>query len=175
MASPKPYTTQASLAATLQEVFRDSWKGNEITVPGSRRRWDMAYADGDKIVVVEYDGDEHYRQSIKIKADNEKDKAAEAAGYVVIRFPYWVQLETRTLLHYFGVQRSLHTEFPHGFITTKHFPASFCELGIQRFRAEMDSLPQDVRLEVCKSLRDCATEYGLEYVLPSSLRYLIAA
>ena len=175
MASPKDYTTQRSLASTLQEIFRDSWKGNEIVLPGSRWRWDMAYLDGNEIVVVEYDGDEHYRHSVKIRVDHETDRAAAAQGRRVVRFPYWIQLDSRTLLHYFRVQQELQTLFPHGFITTKLFPASFCELGIERFRTELDSLPQDVRSEVVSSLRDRANEHGVQYVLPSTLRYLIAA
>ena len=175
MPLPKDYTTQATLASTLARIFPESWKGDEIVVPGSRRRWDMAYSDGTQIVVVEYDGDEHYRHSIKIKVDLEKDRAAAAKGYRVVRFPYWVQLDTTTLLHYFGVEKDIHTDFPHGFITTKHFPASFCELGIERFRNEVASLPHGVNSAVVSSLRSRADEYGLEYVLPSTLRYLIAA
>ena len=175
MPDPKPFTTQATLASTLAGIFRDAWKGDEIVVPGSRRRWDMAYSDGTNTVVVEYDGDEHYRHSIKIKVDQEKDSAAAARGYKVVRFPYWVQLDTTTLMHYFGVTRDLPTDFPHGFITTKHFPASFCELGIARFRTELASLPTIVSSAVVSSLRARAEEYGLEYVLPTPLRYLVAA
>ena len=171
----KNYTTQTTLASTLAQIFRDSWKGDEIVVPGSRRRWDMAYSDGTQIVVVEYDGDEHYRHSIKIKVDQEKDMAAATEGYRVVRFPYWVQLDTSTLWHYFKVERNLHTDFPHGFITTKHFPASFCELGIERFRTELASLPHPVSSAVVDSLRARTEEHGLQYVLPSTLRYLIAA
>ena len=175
MTPAKDYTTQASLSTALHDIFRDTWQGDEITVPGSRRRWDMAYSEGGGIVVVEYDGDEHYRHSLKIRADHEKDRAAANAGYTVVRFPYWLQLESRTLLHFFGLSVTMGTDFPHGFITTKHFPASFCELGIRRFQSELDTLPRDVRAEVVGSLEDRVEQFGLEYVLPSSLFHLVAA
>ena len=55
-----------------------------------------------------------------------------------MRFPYWVQLDNFTLKHYFDLDAKIEQSFPHGFITTKLFPASFCELGIKRFRAEID-------------------------------------
>ena len=87
------YLTQRKLADALQQIVGDAWAGNEIQIPNSRRRWDMAYRDNETIVVVEYDGDEHYRNSIRIKVDCEKDAVASAAGYRTVRIPYWVQLD----------------------------------------------------------------------------------
>lgn len=168
------YLTQRKLSAALQQIVGDAWAGDEINVPGSRRRWDMAYRAEDTIVVVEYDGDEHYRNSMRIKVDWEKDEAAAAAGYRAVRFPYWVQLDDMTLRHYFGLSAVIEQDFPHGFITTKLFPASFCELGIERFRSELDHLPAKLRDEVIRSLRDRADKHGVEFVMPSGLRSLLA-
>jgi hypothetical protein len=175
MPKKKGYTTQSSLSETLAGIVGIAWKGNEIAVPGTHRRWDMAYLDGHQTVVVEYDGDEHYRHSMKIKADREKDSLAAAQGYRVVRFPYWIQLETETLWHYFHIKAELKTPFPHGFITTRIFPASFCELGVERFKRELGELPQNIAKMVVASLADRAEEYGVEYVVPSTLTYLIAA
>jgi hypothetical protein len=122
---------------------------------------------------VEYDGDEHYRNSLKVKADREKDRLAREAGMGLVRVPYWVQLDGLTLRHYFGLLAEVRQDFPHGFITTKLFPASFCELGVERFRQELEGLPVAVREAVVLSLRERAREHGLEYVLPSALRGLI--
>jgi hypothetical protein len=168
------YVTQRKLSAALQQIVGDAWAGDEITIPGSKRRWDMAYRAGNATVVVEYDGDEHYRNSMRIKVDGEKDEAAAAAGYRIVRFPYWVQLDETTLRHYFGLSAAIEQDFPHGFITTKLFPASFCELGIERFRGELDQLPAKVRDDVIHSLRDRAEEHGIEFVMPSGLRSLLA-
>lgn len=122
---------------------------------------------------VEFDGDEHYRHSLKIKADREKDSVASAGGYRVVRFPYWVQLTTKTLQHYFGLEAKVVQDFPHGFITTKHFPASYCELGIERFTRELEALPKMVREAVVELLRAPVAEHGIEYVLPRELRQLV--
>ena len=127
------YLTEGKLAAALKELLADQWLGSQISVGGTRQRWDMSCRLGGVTCVVEYDGDEHYRHSIKIKADRAKDAAARAAEYRVVRFPYWIQLDTVTLQHFFGISAIVHQSFPHGFITTKLFPASFCELGIARF------------------------------------------
>jgi hypothetical protein len=125
------------------------------------------------LFLVEYDGDEHYRHSLKIKGDHEKDKLARQNKMSLIRVPYWVQLDNTTVRHYFGFEGEIKQNFPHGFITTKHFPASFCELGIMRFLQELQSLPMLVKTAVLQSLRDRVNEYGLDYVLPSPLRDLI--
>ena len=125
-------------------------------------------------LLVEFDGDEHYRHTLKIKADIEKDEAASVSGYKVVRFPYWVQLTTETLCHYFGLDAQVVQDFPHGFIVTKIFPASFCELGVERFRGELERLPGGVRAAVVKSLWDRAKEHGRKYVVPGTLALLDA-
>jgi hypothetical protein len=168
------YLTQPKLAAALKQVVGESWIGEEVAVAaGSRRKWDMAYRSAGGTVVVEYDGDPHYWNSIRMKIDREKDKAAADLGYRVVRFPYWIQLTSETLRHFFGLSAEIRQDFPHGFITTKIFPASFCEMGVERFVRELRDLPSGVRLAVVQSLRDRAQEHGVEYVLPSKLRYLV--
>jgi hypothetical protein len=167
------YLTQAKLAEALQQLVPDCWLGNEVGILGTRQRWDMAYRRNGQITVVEYDGDEHYRHSIKIKTDRAKDDAARTLGYQVVRFPYWVQLDNTTVRHYFGLEAEIEQSFPHGFITTKLFPASFCELGIERFRAELATLPAIVREAVISSLRDRIREHGVEFVLPRSLAGIV--
>jgi hypothetical protein len=168
------YLTQAKLASALKQLIDESWIGEEVTVAaGSRRRWDMAYLSAEGTVVVEYDGDPHYCNTIRIKADREKDRVAADLGFRVVRFPYWIQLTSEMLAHYFELSAEIRQDFPHGFVTTKIFPASFCEIGVERFEHELRDLPSGVRMSVVQSLRDRAKEHGIEYVLPSKLRGLI--
>ncbi len=133
----------------------------------------MAFCMDDHTTIVEYDGDAHYRDPLKIKVDSEKDATAISLGYKVVCIPYWVQLDSETLSHYFGLRASIEQDFPHGFITTKLFPGSYCEMGVSRFRKELASLPLGVSDTVIRSLRDRAAEYRVEYVLPTELQHLI--
>lgn len=167
------YLTEAKLAAALRRVAGESWAGSQVLLPPSRRRWDMAFRQNGSLVLVEYDGDEHYRDSLKIKADREKSQLAQERQMQLVRVPYWVQLDNVTLRHYFGMTAKIEQDFPHGFITTKLFPASFCELGIERFRTDLNGLPAQVHDAVIKSLRERSEEYGVQYVLPSTLRHLV--
>lgn len=165
------YLVQAKLEEALKALVGHAWIGRELQVPESRRRWDMAYRIQNTTVVVEFDGDEHYRNTLKIKVDREKDRVAEGLGYRVVRIPYWVQITTETLQHFFGLVGVVNQDFPHGFIATKVFPASFCELGLIRFSSELELLPVSVRQAVMESLRARVNEHGIEYVIPSSLRH----
>jgi hypothetical protein len=169
------YLAQAKLAEALASIVGEAaWRGREVRVKaGSLQRWDMLYEIASEKVAVEFDGDEHYRHSLKIKADREKDELAKLGGYRVVRVPYWVQLTSETLRHYFGLDAEIAQDFPHGFITTKIFPASFCELGLARFTRELDSLPSPVRNAVITSLRDRAAEFGKEYVVPDPITHLL--
>ena len=168
------YLMQNKLELALREIVGETaWRGRELNVPGSRRRWDMAYELNEKISVVEFDGDAHYWNSLKIKVDAEKDEAAKKLGYDIVRIPYWIQLTNETLKFFFNLEAEIKQDFPHGFIATKIFPASYSELGIERFRNELESLPEDIRTAVVKSLSDRAKEHGAQYVLPSTLKYLL--
>jgi hypothetical protein len=60
-----------------------------------------------------------------------------------------------------------------GTTTTKLFPASFCELGIKRFQAELLRLPESVREAVIASLQKRVEEHGIAYVVPGSLAEFI--
>lgn len=167
------YLVEQKLATLLRQLVGERWSGVELKVAGTRRRWDMGFASDQGQVVVEFDGDEHYRNTLKIKADQEKDTVAATLGIRVVRVPYWVQLDSATFRHFFGFEAEIEQDFQHGFITTKIFPASFCELGVERFRRELAELPPVARKGVIESLRARAGEHGLDYVLPSKLRYLL--
>jgi len=169
------YLTERKLTAALKELVGDCWAGGQVAMPGSRRRFDMAFRMNSATVLVEYDGDDHYRDSMKIKADRQKDILALENKMRLVRIPYWVQLDSMMARHWFGLKANIEQSFPHGFITTKLFPASFCELGVARFRRDLDALPATVRLAVIASLRERVAEHGIEYVLPTELRALVTA
>lgn len=169
------YLVQGKLEKALRRIVGNAaWQGRELPViAGGRQRWDMIYVGVRGKVAVEFDGPTHYQDTLTIKDDRYKDELAKQGGYQVVRVPYWIQLTNETLGHYFGLEADVVQDFPHGFITTKVFPASFCEFGIARFERELKSLPNVVRLAVILSLRGRAKEYGIEYVLPKKLKSLL--
>jgi hypothetical protein len=151
------------------------WVGTQVKLQGSLFRWDVAFRDNGSQVLVEFDGDAHYRDSLKVKVDRDKDSLALMQGNKVVRIPYWIQLNRVTAEYYFGISADIRQNFQHGFVTTKLFPASFCDLGIDRFKSELKELPLEVRIAVINSLKARIQDHGIEFVLPTSLRYLISS
>lgn len=163
------YLTETKLAGAIQQLVSDGWAGGQVSRPSSRRRFDTAFRASGETALVEYDGDERYRDSLKIKADRQEDAIATANGFQLVRVPYWVQLDNVTSRHWFGREADIVQSFPHGFITTKFFPPSYCELGIGKFRRGLELSLAAVRAAVVASLRDRVADYGVEYVLPTEL------
>ena len=164
------FLLQRKLESALRQIVGRSWSGAEVKVEGTRYRWDMAYTRSGHTVVVEFDGDEHYRDTRKIRVDRNKDQIAHENRYSVVRFPYWIQLTNETLWHYFRLQAKVLQDFPHGFIDGRaKLPASFCELGVERFKDEMAGLPDNVRSSVLESLSAWCEKYEKHYVVPSEL------
>ena len=164
------YLIQSKLESVIKNLVGDRWNGAEILVSDKNKyRWDLSYKEDNKIVFVEFDGDRHYREPFVIKNDNNKNRIAKESGCKVIRIPYWVQLTTQTLKYYFDIDNEINQNFPHGFITSKWFPSSYCELGLERFAKELLTLPENVRFDVVKSLRERSLEHGVKYVVPHGL------
>ncbi|MDG7001423.1 MAG: hypothetical protein JRN15_20185 [Nitrososphaerota archaeon] len=176
------YLTQQKLSALLREALKDKYDlfMEERKVAGKPRcRWDMymTFSNGREIA-VEFDGDQHYRDTLVMKLDLEKEDLADEAGIEVVRIPYWVQLTDETAKHYFGdLFDGIHIEqdYPHGFIKSKVFPASYCALGVERFMAELHDLPEKEFVEVVTNLFDRAfdTAYAPEFVVPGVMADLL--
>jgi hypothetical protein len=176
------YLTQQKLSALLREALKDKYDlfMEERKVAGKPRcRWDMymTFSNGREIA-VEFDGDQHYRDTLVMKLDLEKDDLADEAGIEVVRIPYWVQLTDDTAKHYFDdLFDGIHIEqdYPHGFIKSKIFPASYCALGVERFMAELHDLPEKEFVDVVTNLFDHAFDpaYAPEFVVPGVMADLL--
>jgi len=60
------YLMESKLSKALQDLLPDRWLGEQVPIANTRQRWDMAYTMDGRITMVEYDGDEHYRHSLKV-------------------------------------------------------------------------------------------------------------
>jgi len=167
------YLIEASLGRFLRErVDRETIAGQ--IVPGLGRRYRPDFRSERHRLIVEFDGDEYYRSVKKILGDEERDAAFTAAGYRVVRIPYFVQLAKPVIAGLFGDAATDHgdfLQFPHGFIAkTAIMPADFCELGIARFEADLLRFSY-IQQEILESLRRAARACGdWRLVYPPSRR-----
>jgi hypothetical protein len=175
----KPRKEDALNAKTLTLFLKSvipehagQWIGDELLVMTGRRfRWDCMYLMGGKRFAVEYDGHRHYMEMDRQYKDDLKDSYASRNAVTVIRFPYWIQLDSITCQFFFKLDIKknpffTHPKFPHGFITTKYFPIAFNESwvdqlehvrhegGRSRFESELKALPNEIVKEVLQSLRE---------------------
>jgi very-short-patch-repair endonuclease len=149
------YLTEALLGEFLRQRVDSDIVANQ-PVPGSGRRLRPDYQSEQWRLIVEFDGDAHYRQARTILGDAERDRFFVGLGYRVIRIPYFVQLTTAVIADLFGKAAEDQTdflEFPHGFIAdTVVMPSDFCELGIARFDADLSRFSY-IRDELLQSLK----------------------
>jgi hypothetical protein len=162
------YLTATKLGTILQAIgnqygFAETIK-TEVRVGETRRRWDYQYTYEGTTYNVEFDGDKHYWDSLTIMGDDIKNSVADRLEQEVIRIPYFVQLNTETIKHYFGLEFELETDFPQGFITTKIFPASFCSQGKSKYHSQKDNLPLKTQNDLIASLAVQSEKYGAKYV-----------
>lgn len=163
------YLTEGKLRKALQEIIGiENWIGNEVKVADTRKRWDMLFKFNNKTYVVEFDGDQHFRDSLVIKSDDIKNSIAENLGYKVIHIPYFIQLTNETFKYFFKdicIPINIIQNYKHGFIDKKaKFPASFCELGKEKYNQIYESIPRNVSKEISFSLQEKAKEFGFKYV-----------
>jgi hypothetical protein len=100
-----------------------------------------------KKLVVEFDGPRHFTSPDAVYFDIQKEKLITEKKLNLIRIPYFVQLDMRVIHTEFvkyhddkSVTFNDFNDFPEGFITTKIFPAQFCEIGLKRFDSIMNHI-----------------------------------
>ena len=97
----REYLTEVLLGQFLRKRVDATFVANQ-PVPGLGRRFRPDYHSDRHKLVVEFDGDQHYRSSRVILGDVERDAFFTASGFRVIRIPYFVQLSHAVIMHLFG-------------------------------------------------------------------------
>jgi hypothetical protein len=134
----KEYLTEFKLGNILKMIYPNNKFINNKQVPESGVRFRPDYRCDELMLIVEFDGYQHYTQYKNIIRDNEKDEIYENMGYTIIRIPYFVQIDSKTISHLFGVNLEYNIEYPHGFIDHKViYPCDFCYEGLKRFKRDL--------------------------------------
>jgi len=131
--------------------------------------WDSVFEYGGKTIVIEFDSHFHYQNPKTIINDKFKDMECKNRGWEIYRIPYFVQLtsDTTELLTPFK-NIEINTNYKHGFIKSKKYPAGYCYMGLERFEKELNSLPEKVSNQICLNLYECVYKYHCsDQVVPS--------
>ena len=168
------YLTEKGLESILKEIYTNDEFIRDKTIPNSQTRYRPDFRCEKLKLIVEFDGDSHYKRALRIKKDSLKDQIYRGLGYRIVRIPYFVQIETLTIENLFGVNFKYPQKYPHGFIDKKAtLPCDFCELGIRQFENDLKKFSY-IKDDIIKSLKNKVKELDdVEIVLPKSLFYLL--
>lgn len=158
----KGYLDEAKLGHCLAELFPNYEFIHDKAVPGAGIGNRPDYRCEELKLIVEFDGFQHYCQVDVIYKDRLKDATYTNMGYRIVRIPYFVQLTSNVVNHYFGVDDvDMQIDFPQGFIADKgeKLPAEFCSLGIARFIDELHEL-NFIQNEIICSLKNKIKKYN---------------
>ena len=156
------YLDEKKMGQCLAEIFPDYKFIHDNAVPGSGISNRPDYRCEELKLIVEFDGYQHYCQIDTIFKDRLKDEAYTSMGYRIVRIPYFVQLTSDVVKHYFRVDDvDMQINFPHGFIADKgaKLPAEYCSLGIIRFMNELKEL-YFLQKDIIGSLRAKLDKYN---------------
>lgn len=175
MVPSENFLTESRLEAALEYLWPQETFINNKIVPNSGVSYRPDFRCDNLKLIVEFDGSQHYTQTKVILRDFAKDEIYGKMGYKIVRIPYFVQLETKTIKLFFGLGCEKEPEFPHGFISkSSTLPADFCELGIERFLKDLEYFGC-IKQEILDSLKAKLNEIGdIRAVLPKSLHHLLA-
>jgi hypothetical protein len=167
------YLDESKLGLILNKIYPNQDFVHDKTVPNSELLTRPDYRCDNIKLIVEFDGDRHYREAKKIKTEKNKEIKYSEMGYKVVRIPYFVQMSNLIVKHLFEIDFDYKQHYPHGFISDKVIlPADFCELGIKKFQADLEKFSY-AKNDIIKSLKkkkDILLDK--ELVLPPSLFYL---
>jgi hypothetical protein len=169
------YLNEEFLGEVLTKIFPSVEFIHDKTVPnsGTRRRPD--YRSDELMLIVEFDGDRHYKEVSKIKSEKEKDVVYQSIGYKIVRIPYFIQLNRKVISKLFNVtiEDEIY-EYPLGFISNNApLPCDFSELGVKKFLNDLNRF-SEFSEEIKESLRTKISEIkDIDLVLPPSIQELI--
>lgn len=102
------------------------------------------YVIKEEKLIVEYDGPRHFTLAKTVLDDDRKDIVYQQYNYRIIRIPYFIQLHSNTIKHFFNVELAPYNSFPHGFISDKVIlPGDFCLYGLNKYSLLLDRLSKD--------------------------------
>ncbi|MGQ4006111.1 DUF559 domain-containing protein [Francisellaceae bacterium CB300] len=169
------YLTEKRLGQILEELKPNHSFIHDKSVPNSKNKRMRPDFRCDKLkLILEFDGDSHYRSSDRIIKDKVKDADYQSLGYKVFRIPYFIQASENLWSLIFKEQIPYKQVYCNGFIDDKAIlPADFCEMGVELFRLDLEKFNY-ARADIISSLKEKVSKKGnIDLVLPKSLHDLL--
>ena len=119
--------------------------------PGIKSRKRPDYRSKSLMLIIEFDGIQHYTNPVNIEKDQENTKFYKSLGYKVVRIPYFIQLSNKAVKTLFNVDvkeplfdENIPSIGPRG----ENTPAYLCPAGIQRMACEFKRFPSQYKTNI---------------------------
>lgn len=103
------------------------------------------------MLIVEFDGLQHYQNPDKIRTDEDNTRIYESFGYKVVRVPYFIQFTNEVVKELFGIvvkEKLFPMDIPSIGPKGKNTPAYCCPAGICRMAKEFNRFPQQYEVNM---------------------------
>jgi hypothetical protein len=186
--------SEKNTGVLLEILFPGQKIESQLRVPYQTKprkvSWTFDFSVPERSLVIEYDGPDHYRDVWKIERDERKDGFCNERGLVLVRIPYWLQMQKGVPDYLFKMHLTSEQEkaiarriykvpdvslvMYSGLYGSPHTPANFIEKGRKRFRAELTTLPSIVLVSFRATMKAYIDRVGdAECVVPADLMDLL--
>jgi len=132
------YLDEKQLGLLLKELYPSIEFIHNKQVPNSGIKSRPDYRSDELMLIVEFDGAQHYQTVDNIFKDKKKDEVYGSMGYKIVRFPYFIQPTSKIIKYYFNIDTEFSSKYPQGFNSdTVTLPCDFCVMGTNRFSSDM--------------------------------------
>lgn len=171
------YLTEIKLKEILDSSTFD-FVYNKGLCKGVRYRPD--FRCDDLMLIVEFDGYQHYSRTQTQINDQYKEQLYKDNGYYCIRIPYFIQLTSEVYNRLFvangydlEIDTSLLINYPHGFHDPNAMmPSDFNLKGLDRFLLEMSSTFRDEQYDVFNTVTDNLSILNRMIILDDPYKYV---
>ncbi len=109
------------------------------------------YRSDSLMLVIEFDGIQHYTKPDVIKKDINNQEIYESLGYKVVRIPYFIQLSNDVVFKLFNVKVDeplFDSSIPSLGIKGENTPAFLCPAGLNRMAKEFQNFPEQYKVNI---------------------------
>ena len=157
----------------LGEFLAIFFKNEEILVDKKvpHTRFKVDYRIESLNLIVEFEDPKVFTNPKYTIRSEITEQTLESMEYFVVRIPYFIQLNSENIKHYFA--KFLHlidkkecivndfTSYPHGFIDSRSvLPAAFCSMGHLRYTNHLNKATDNVFADTNESLLSQMLEHG---------------
>ena len=144
---------------TVRDWVHDKAIGKSLD--GKKLKCRPDYRSEKLMLIVEFDGVQHYTNPDKIRRDDRNTDAYRRLGYKVVRIPYFIQLTNSAIKKFFGVavkEPMFDVRYASLGVSSRNSPAYLCHAGLERMAEVFAQFPDQYKVNM-KALKKSTDDF----------------